>query len=267
MAGFRLLTAADAPAANELLGKQPELNVQMLSRTSSQTMLSMWGWFRGDELHAVAHASGNFTAVGDLAALPAFARELARTQPLVGSLVGSREWVLPLWAEVAADWPQPARLIRQRQPYLSLRQQMSASAERVRPATSLDLPGYLTAASQMFTAEVGIAPGGRAFADRITRWQEARRCYGWFDADGRTLFKLDVGAVAAGVAQVQGVWLAPALRGRGLAAGLIAEACALVQQDHAPTITLYVNDFNLPAIAAYQAVGFEQVGEYATVFF
>jgi predicted GNAT family acetyltransferase len=35
----------------------------------------------------------------------------------------------------------------------------------------------------------------------------------------------------------------------------------------APTVSLYVNDFNAPAIAAYDAVGFERVGMFATVMF
>jgi predicted GNAT family acetyltransferase len=35
----------------------------------------------------------------------------------------------------------------------------------------------------------------------------------------------------------------------------------------APTVSLYVNDYNRRAISVYRKVGFEQVGEYATVLF
>jgi predicted GNAT family acetyltransferase len=34
-----------------------------------------------------------------------------------------------------------------------------------------------------------------------------------------------------------------------------------------PTVSLYVNDYNLPARATYAKVGFTQVGEFATVHF
>jgi predicted GNAT family acetyltransferase len=38
-----------------------------------------------------------------------------------------------------------------------------------------------------------------------------------------------------------------------------------VQATTSPTVSLYVNDFNKPAIAAYDAVGFGRVGTFATV--
>jgi len=34
-----------------------------------------------------------------------------------------------------------------------------------------------------------------------------------------------------------------------------------------PTISLYVNDFNYPALATYYRVGFRQVGEFATILY
>ena len=34
----------------------------------------------------------------------------------------------------------------------------------------------------------------------------------------------------------------------------------------APVVTLYVNDYNLPA-RSYRRVGFRQIGEFATVLF
>ena len=35
----------------------------------------------------------------------------------------------------------------------------------------------------------------------------------------------------------------------------------------APTVSLYVNDFNTAALAVYERVGFRRVGTYATVLF
>ena len=76
----------------------------------------------------------------------------------------------------------------------------------------------------------------------------------WIE-DGTTLFKADIGSVGAGAAQIQGVWLTPGLRGRGLARPLMAAVTEAVLRDIASEATLYVNDFNAPARATYAGPG------------
>ncbi|WP_353848673.1 GNAT family N-acetyltransferase [Cellulomonas sp.] len=70
-----------------------------------------------------------------------------------------------------------------------------------------------------------------------------------------------------GVAQVQGVWVEPGSRGLRLSEHGMAAVVELARQQVAPVVSLYVNDYNARAIAAYRAVGFRQVGSYATVLF
>ena len=60
--------------------------------------------------------------------------------------------------------------------------------------------------------------------------------------------------------------LDPALRGRGLAAPAMAAVVRLAQA-MVPTVSLYVNDYNLPARATYARVGFQEVGAFATVHY
>jgi predicted GNAT family acetyltransferase len=73
--------------------------------------------------------------------------------------------------------------------------------------------------------------------------------------------------VAGRVAQVQGVWVEPAQRGRGLAAPGVAAVVRATRREVAPVVSLYVNSYNAPALATYRRVGFEQVGTFATVLF
>jgi uncharacterized protein len=80
------------------------------------------------------------------------------------------------------------------------------------------------------------------------------------------LFKADLGSLSGSVCQVQGVWLEPELRGQGLAAPAMAAVVQLARTV-VPTVSLYVNDYNLPARATYARVGFIEVGEFATVHF
>ena len=61
--------------------------------------------------------------------------------------------------------------------------------------------------------------------------------------------------------------MAPELRGRGLGAAGTASVVALAQAMFAPVVSLYVNDFNLPARRAYERVGFRRAGTFASILF
>jgi predicted GNAT family acetyltransferase len=79
------------------------------------------------------------------------------------------------------------------------------------------------------------------------------------------VFKTDIGSLALGCAQLQGVWVAPRLRGRGLAVPMLASVVEQVMVGSAPLVTLYVNDYNTAARATYEHIGFREVGDFSTV--
>ena len=83
--------------------------------------------------------------------------------------------------------------------------------------------------------------------------------------DGEVVFKADVGSLALGCAQVQGVWLHPRLRGRGLSVPAMASVVEQVLSSMADEVSLYVNDFNAAARATYARCGFHEVGAFTTV--
>jgi uncharacterized protein len=61
--------------------------------------------------------------------------------------------------------------------------------------------------------------------------------------------------------------VAPDLRGRGLSERGMSAVVEMALADVAPVVSLYVNSYNVRALAAYRRVGFRQVGSYATVLF
>jgi predicted GNAT family acetyltransferase len=85
--------------------------------------------------------------------------------------------------------------------------------------------------------------------------------------DGRVVFKAEVGAATPAACQVQGVWVDPARRGRGLSESGMAAVVEACLRDVAPTVSLYVNDFNVAARRSYERVGFATVGTFASVLF
>ena len=67
------------------------------------------------------------------------------------------------------------------------------------------------------------------------------------------------------MAEIQGVWVEPSLRGFGLGREGLALVCETIQAAMAPTVSLYVNSFNREAIESYEAVGFRRIGTFSTV--
>jgi predicted GNAT family acetyltransferase len=139
---------------------------------------------------------------------------------------------------------------------------------RVRRVTLQHWDAYYQAAVRMYTEEVGVSPlqgnpaGYRFYVRQLIT---SGRAFGMFDGD-RVIFKADLGSVSANVSQVQGVWLDPEFRGRGMAAPAMAAVVRLARSV-TPTVSLYVNDFNRPARATYARVGFADVGEFATILY
>ena len=194
------------------------------------------------------------------------------------ALVGAAALTLDLWGRVEPWWG-PARQVRASQVSMAINgapmpvDEASFPAEPMRRATMADYDALLPAAVHMFVGEVGYDPlthGRDAYEDRLTRLVRQGRSYaryGGIDGERVVVFKAEVGVVGGKVAQVQGVWVHPSVRGRGLGTEGMADLVRHVRADHAPTVSLYVNDFNVAALAAYESVGFARVGTFATVMF
>ena len=109
------------------------------------------------------------------------------------------------------------------------------------------------------------ANGGASYRARVTELIGAGRAFARFE-NGEVVFKAEIGAMSATVGQIQGVWVHPEWRGRGLGqAGTAAVVEHLVRAGR--VASLYVNAFNSPARSAYARVGFSQVASFATVLF
>jgi predicted GNAT family acetyltransferase len=178
--------------------------------------------------------------------------------------------VAELWGHLEPSWG-PAREVRGEQPLLVIDgPPLVAPDARVRLVRPDELDILMPASIAMFTEEIGVSPtladGGALYRARVAEFVGQRRSFAHIE-DGQVLFKAEIGAIAGGVSQVQGVWVAPRLRGRGLGAAGTASVVALAQSMYAPVVSLYVNDFNLPARRAYERVGFSRVGTFASILF
>jgi RimJ/RimL family protein N-acetyltransferase len=272
----RILTNWDAATARRLVEEDPVANVFVGSRLDAGVLNPgspgmLWGW-PAEQPTALMHIGANLVpVVADSGALPAFV-EAAGRRRTCQSIVGPSWFALPLWRALSDRWGKSyaqVREVRARQPVMAITGPPSVAADpRVRPITAADFDSYFAASVAMYTEEVGADPlaGGDTSYRGYCRWLvDSGRAFGIVEG-GRVVFKTDVGAASGSVAQIQGVWLDPSLRGRGLSEPAMAAVTEYVLADY-PTACLYVNDFNTRAIRCYERVGYEQVGEFATVLF
>ena len=225
-------------------------------------------WSRGGPSESLCYSGANLVPLrGNADDLRAFAERACRGSRTCSSIVGRRELALPLWELLSSDWGPP-RELRSEQPLLSLRHPSLIHADPVvRLATMSELDSYLVAAIAMFIEEVGVDPragdGGGGYRRRVANLISTGRTWARFE-DGQVVFKAEVGALSRTVGQIQGVWVHPDYRGRGLgAAGTAAVANLIVASGR--TASLYVNDYNIAARRAYERVGFRQVATFSTV--
>lgn len=274
---IRLLGVDDVDDALDLCAADPAANVFVASRILDGGLghgsSAAHGYFREGQLSSLIWTVANVIPVGtDVQSRLALAEKVRRMRRRCASFLGPRDQVLGLWREVGGSYPAP-RSLRSEQPLMGTRTPPSVLGveldPRVRPATLDEVDLVLPAAEHMFTEEIGYRPytGSPAFyRDSIWRLIRAGRTYVAVEG-GRVIFKADVGSVALGTCQIQGVWVAPELRGRGMAPALMASALEQTLAEHAPFATLYVNDYNAPALATYRRVGMEQIGTFATILF
>jgi hypothetical protein len=206
---------------------------------------------------------------GDKHSLKAFAQAASRSGRRCASILGPAELVLPLWDRLSGRWG-PAREVRADQPLLACTERaQSVTDPLMRPVQLAELETYYPAAVAMFTEEVGVDPrwpdGGAGYHARVEELIKAGRSFARFEGD-RVIVKAEIGALSSRAALIQGVWVAPEYRGRGLAAPAVA---SLVQYIHTlrRIPSLYVNHHNTAARAAYKRIGFRQVGTFASVLF
>lgn len=274
---LRLLTDHDRDEVLALCDRDPVSNVFVSSRIRNAGLdprrlgAQLWGYFDGGRLASLCYSGANLVPVeATPEAIAVFAERARMHGRRCSSIVGPAAAVTQLWDLLAPSWGRP-REVRAVQPVLTISGPPQVAPDplvvTVRPS-QLDL--VLPACIAMFTEEVGVSPigadGGLAYRARVSELIRAGRSFARIE-DGQVLFKAEIGAATPLACQVQGVWVPPEARGRGHAVHGMAAVASAALATLAPTVTLYVNDFNAPARAAYRRVGFTQAATFMSVLF
>jgi predicted GNAT family acetyltransferase len=275
----RLLDERDTAEVLDILGRDPVANVFVTSRVQSLGLdpwrlgAELWGYADRStgRLSALCYSGANLVPVGDQPeAVRAFAERARRQGRRCSSIVGPRDAVAPIWRYLLPHWGE-ARDVRPDQPLMATsRPPVVAADTRVRRVQLDEVDVLLPACVAMFTEEVGVPPdsgdGGAMYRSRVSEIVGSGRAFALFEGD-RVVFKAEIGAATQAACQVQGVWVDPVLRGRGIGAAGMAAVVDEALKTIAPVVSLYVNDYNVPARRAYAKVGFVDVGYFMSVLF
>ena len=280
LATTRVLEAPDLADTLAVLRRDPVANAFVATRVESVGLDpwrlggEMWGWYdENGGLESLCYAGANLVLVdAGPDAVRAFAERARRQGRRCSSIVGPAESTAALWALLERAWG-PAREVRAHQPLMAA----TGPAVGIEPDPLVrrvhrsEVEAVMPACVAMFTEEVGISPlagdGGLLYQARVAELVGAGRSFARFAEDGEVVFKAEIGAVTQGACQIQGVWVAPGYRGRGLSVTGMAAVLDIALREVAPVVSLYVNDYNLRARAAYRRVGFREVGAFMSVLF
>ena len=274
---LRMLDERDRSAVLEICDRDPVTNVFVASRVRTLGLdpgrlgAQLWGHAPGGHLESLCYSGANLVPVAATPdAVAAFAERALRQGRRCSSLVGPAAEVQALWALLRPRWG-PAREVRPVQPVMVTEGPPLVPPDplvrRVRP-DEIDI--LWPACVAMFTEEVGVSPtvgdGGASYRARLEQLIRSGRAFARIER-GQVIFKAEIGAVTPQACQVQGVWVRPDCRGQGLAAPGMPAVVVEAARSISPLVSLYVNEYNHPARAAYRRVGFAETGRFMSVLF
>lgn len=278
---LRLLGPADLDEVTALAALDPVVNVFCDFRARAtrleKRMLGgeFWGYVDEGRLVSACHAAANLVPMqATPAALDRFAERALSLGRRCATIVGPMPDVTGLWRRLEPRWGREVRELRWRQPHLEIAGPPLVEPDPlVRIATYDDVPALYPACVAMHTEELGVSPeaGGGADLYRARLYQLIERKWSFVrfedDANRTVVFKAEIASATPYACQIQGVWVHPDHRNRGLASASMAAVADYARLHVAPVVSLYVNEHNAPARRVYEKVGFVQTAEFGTVLF
>lgn len=269
---LRLLSDDDFKGALEFLQRDPLINVYLISRlleerTLAATQIAVARY--NGVIVLVASLATNIVLAGDPSissditdtAIALVAdRILTRMLP-VRAIISPATLVESLW-NIIRTRIDPPTVVRMNQPIYAIRKRIDyPDLTLSRYSTLRDLDQLVPACAAMHREEVGIDPMERdavGYRERIRELVDRKRSV-IRTVDGVIATKCEYSAVTADTVQLMGVWTHPHYRRRGLSRELLREVCGHLFHK-SKTVTLFVNDFNRPAIGLYESLGFRRIG-------
>ncbi len=210
---------------------------------------------------------GTFIETRTARAMEAFAR-LAQRHTEAHMILGEQERVEEFWSHYAKNGQAPRLACRE----LLFEQQRTASVayrkvEGLRHATLEDLELVMPVHAALAYAESGVDPlkaDPEGFRRRCARRIEKKRTWVLIE-NGELIFKADVQSDTPDVIYLEGIYVAPARRGKGYGLRCMSHLSENLLR-RTKSLCLLVNEQNTEAHALYKRAGYKHQSCYDTIF-
>ena len=273
-----VLTLTEAAKAEvlEFLSRRPLHNVMLIGLIMDNGLVSPLnrGTFygcrnRAGELEGVAligHATLMETTTDRaLAEFANVATQHTSTHMIMGESCRVREF----WSYYADGGQQLRKALGEH--LMELRFPFAALAEvsGLRRATPEDIDLIMPVHAQMAFEESGVNPletDPVGFKTRCLRRIAMGRTWVWIES-GELIFKADIVSDTPAVVYLEGVWLNPEYRSKGLGSRCLLQMTKqLLSNNPAASVCVFVNEENAAAVRFYERVGFKDRGIFDTAF-
>lgn len=171
------------------------------------------------------------------------------------------------WSHMTIGLRDPRLVCVEKLFELSFPLAVAARTNNLRPATRAELYQVAAAQAEIAFGESGVNPmdtNPEGFVKRVARRIEQGRVFVVVD-DGTLIFKADIIAETSETAYLEGIYVAPQYRGRGIGSSCLAQ---LSQQllTRVSNVCLLSNTSFEDAHASYRRAGFKSTGQCTTLF-
>ena len=269
---IRSLSDDDSGPALAFLRRDPLINVYLISRLLEERFVSATQTIEvcyNRDIVLVASLATNVVMAADPnapreiteAAIAVVAERILTRMLPVRAIISPATVVESLWKRLQSQLDPPT-VVRMSQPVYAIAGRLDfPDLKQCRYSTSRDLDVLVPACAAMHKEEVGIDPLERdavGYRERIRELVEKKRSIVRLQ-DGAIVAKCEFSAVTPDAVQLMGVWTDPRYRRKGAGRTLLREVCGHLARK-GRSVTLFVNDFNQPAVALYESLGFKRIG-------
>jgi predicted GNAT family acetyltransferase len=192
---------------------------------------------------------------------------MAQAYPRTHMILGEKESVEQFWNYYADEGQQMRMACRELLFEMRQAMQVREEVEELRRATIDDLDQIAPVQAAMAEFESGVNPmetDPEGFRARCARRIEMGRVW-VLEEDGRIIFKADVQAHTPDVVYLEGVWVNPSERGKGIGRKCVRQLCRDLLT-RTKSVCVLVNEERARVHTFYRMCNFKMRGVYDSIF-